>query len=57
MIKLTILKEWHTEPVQQLKELMVDHINAVHKNEEYTPRYLMTEQLEGDEPALHMFET
>lgn len=36
---------------------MVDHINATHKNEDYTPRYLMTEQLEADEPALHMFET
>ena len=40
-----------------MKELMVDHINATHKNEDYTPRYLMTEQLESDEPALHMFET
>lgn len=33
------------------------HIAAVHKNEDYTPRYLMTEQLDSDEPALHMFET
>ena len=36
---------------------MVDHINATHKNEEYTPRYLMTEQIEGDAPALHTFVT
>ena len=42
---------------QQLKELMADHIAATHKNEDYTPRYLMTEQLDTDEPALHMFET
>jgi hypothetical protein len=41
----------------QLKELMADHISATHKNEDYTPRYLMTEQLDTDEPALHMFET
>ena len=51
----------HTYRDKQLKELMVDHINATHKNEDYTPRYLMTEQIEGDggdgEPALHMFET
>ncbi|GIZ43318.1 hypothetical protein CKM354_000655000 [Cercospora kikuchii] len=43
--------------LERLKELMADHINAVHEKEDYTPRYLMTEQLESDEPALHMFET
>lgn len=43
--------------MQQLKELMAVHIAATHKNEDYTPRYLMTEQLDTDEPALHMFET
>jgi len=43
--------------VIQLKELMQVHIAAVHKNEDYTPRCLMTEQLDTDEPALHMFET
>lgn len=43
--------------IEQLKELMATHINATHANEEYTPRYLMTEQLDTDEPALHMFET
>ena len=42
---------------ERLKELMADHIAATHKNEDYTPRYLMTEQLDTDEPALHMFET
>jgi len=36
---------------------MAVHIAATHKNEDYTPRYLMTEQLDSDEPALHMFET
>ena len=36
---------------------MNDHINAVHEKEDYTPRYLMTEQLDTAEPALHMFET
>lgn len=36
---------------------MAIHIAATHKNEDYTPRYLMTEQLDSDEPALHMFET
>ena len=41
----------------RLKELMADHIAATHANEDYTPRYLMTEQLDSDEPALHMFET
>ncbi|EME40920.1 hypothetical protein DOTSEDRAFT_37653 [Dothistroma septosporum NZE10] len=43
--------------LERLKELMADHINATHKNEDYTPRYLMTEQLDTKEPALHMFET
>ncbi|UJO21188.1 uncharacterized protein CLAFUR5_10948 [Fulvia fulva] len=43
--------------LDRLKELRVDHINATHKNEDYTPRYLMTEQLDTKEPALHMFET
>jgi hypothetical protein len=33
------------------------HITATHAKEDYTPRYLMTEQLGTDEPALHMFET
>lgn len=36
---------------------MAVHIEATHRNEDYTPRYLMTEQLDTDEPALHMFET
>lgn len=36
---------------------MAVHIQATHANEDYTPRYLMTEQLDTDEPALHMFET
>ena len=36
---------------------MAVHIEATHANEDYTPRYLMTEQLDTDEPALHMFET
>lgn len=43
--------------LDRLKELMEVHIEATHKNEDYTPRYLMTEQLDTDEPALHMFET
>lgn len=43
--------------MSQLKELMADHIAATHKNEDYTPRCLITEQLDTDEPALHMFET
>lgn len=42
---------------RKLKELMDDHITAVSSKEDYTPRYLMTEQLDTDEPALHMFET
>lgn len=41
----------------KLKELMTLHIAATHQNEDYTLRYLMTEPLESDEPALHMFET
>ena len=53
----TFDKRHGAERVLQLKELMVDHINATHKNEDYTPRYLMTEQLDTKEPALHMFET
>lgn len=43
--------------MNRLKELMDDHIAATHKNEEYTVRYLMTENADDPEPALHMIET
>lgn len=37
---------------------MAVHIAATHKNEDYTPRYLMTEPVDSNgEQALHMFET
>lgn len=36
---------------------MDTHITAVRSNEDYTPRFLMTEQLDTEEPAIHMFET
>ena len=46
-----------TSQLLQLKELLYIHVKATHKNEDYTPRYLMTEELDSEEPALHMFET
>ncbi|KAF7192263.1 hypothetical protein HII31_06295 [Pseudocercospora fuligena] len=44
--------------IEQLKEAMEALINNVHsKEEEWTPRYIMTQQINVDEPALYMFET
>ncbi|KXT09133.1 hypothetical protein AC579_388 [Pseudocercospora musae] len=45
------------EKSSRFQELMQPMIRAVHDSEPYTLRYIMTKQIDGEVPAIHMIET
>ena len=46
-----------TRSCSQLKELLAGMCKDVHSNEDYTLRYMMTEQLDAENPDIIMIET